>query len=276
MIKYTVYNGVTGEIIRSGEAQPTTLPHQATGPDEAVTFGEYDPETYYFRNGQPTLRPIVPQATLETFGLSFVENIPDGATLKVRSTFVETEVSLTANVVAFAVPEDFTIEVAAPWPWAGYDLTFQTTETVIPDGAMVVEPDLARMQDHFMALLYQRGEDLVTAMLGNPDEATRRRWLLKRTIFDRSLAGTLTDADRAALAEGVRYTSETIEDELAAIGAKVGFETWVTFRADGVRDEAHNRVEIAKTPTEVLTAIAWAETESAAAVAEAQALATNA
>lgn len=272
MIKYTVYNGATGLILRSGEAQASTLSHLATGPNEAVTFGEYDPETHFFKNGQPALRPIIPQADVTDTGLSFVGDIPSGATISVSSDFVDFEAEITSNEIFFPVPEAFKVSISGPWPLSGYEMDIHPKGGDAPEGSMVVPPSVEAMQSYFLPALYAKGEELVTAMLGSPDESTRRRWLLKRSIFDRSLAGTLTDGDRAALAEGVRYTGGTIEDELADIGEKVAFENWVTFRADGVREESSRQVAEAKDAATVLAAIAWAEIESGKAVAEAQAL----
>ncbi len=274
MIDFTVYDGPTGRILRVGQSQPSTLHHQALGDSEAMIFGVFDADTHYISQGRARMRPVLPAITLNGQGWEFDGLPPEGTAAQVQSLFIDGTFDIDARTVALAVPEPAQVQITAPWPYQDVQIELDGTPQAPVADAQIIGPDLDRMKDHFGAELYRQADALMLSMLGNPDENTQKRWLVKRAIFDKFEAGNLSESDRAALAEEVRYSGETVEDHLTVIGKKVAFQNWVTFRSDGLRAEAENRLDGATIAEEALAAITWAETESANAVAEAQALLT--
>jgi hypothetical protein len=204
-------------------------------------------------------------------GWTFESVPPEGAVATVKSQFIDGDFVLGAQAVSLAVPEVAQVTITAPWPYQDIIVELSGAPQPAAEGAQIIPPDLDRMRAHFLTAVAARGDELSDAMLGNPDDHTRARWKLKRSIRDRYLAGTNSAADDAAMAEAVRYSGLTVQQELDLIGAKVAFEDWVVMRADGIRQEAERRLNAATTPEEALAVIGWAEAESAGAVSEAQA-----
>ncbi|WP_420013913.1 hypothetical protein [Tateyamaria sp.] len=168
------------------------------------------------------------------------------------------------------MPELAQVQIKAPWPYQEINFELDGSAGDTSEGAQIIPPELDRMKVYFQSAIYEQADTLSLQILGNPSENTQKRWLVKRALFDKFEAGKLSDTDRTALAEEVRYSDETVEERLAVIGQKIAFQNWVTFRADGLRYEAEKRLAQAITPQNVLDAVAWAETESTKAVTEAQ------
>lgn len=271
LIDFSIYDVDTGRILRSGQSQVSTLGQQPMADGEAMIFGALDPDLHFVDRGRAAVRPALPDVQVVGSGFSFAAMPPAGTVAVIRGDYIEGEVAITAQAVALAVPEAAEVEISGPWPFRTVTLHLPTDAYSGPPDAQVVPPDLDRMRAYFTRAVAARGDELADAMLGDPDDHRRSRWKLKRSIRDRYLAGSNTAADEAAMAEAVRYSGRTVQQELDAIGAKIGFEDWVTLRADGIRQETKRRLNAATTPTEMLDVISWAEAESAAAVSEAQA-----
>jgi len=265
---FTVWKLSTGEIIKSGGD-----PHMA-GPGETTFPGAYSADTHYFKDGVPTRRPVLPWVDpLGGQGFSQYETMPTDLegkiTIFIDSPIYEGEYVLSSPVVALLVPVRVTLRLTAPFPYLPMEIYLDGTPGEIPADAQIIQPDLEKMKAHFVDKMYLRSDDLTSEMLGNPSDTTRARWKLKRAILDRHLAGTLTDADKDALAYDVRYEEKTVEEHLDEIANKADSETRITMLADGVRSEAARRIEKAETPADVMQAIEWAEIEANKAVAEA-------
>lgn len=271
MIDAAIYERVTGRIRRTLVVNELTLGQTPMEADEALVVGKCDPDLHYVFQGRLMHRPPLPEFEVTGTSVAFASALPDGAVLHVLSNFLDAEFSVTAVAVALAVPESAHLRFTAPWPYQEVQVELDGSAVPAPDDAQIIWPDLDRMKDYFRRAVAARGDELADTMLGNPDDHTRARWKLKRSIRDRYLAGTNSAADEAAMAESVRYSDLTVQEELDRIGAKVAFEDWFTMRADGIRQETERRLDVATAPEEALAVIGWAEAESAAAVAEAQA-----
>lgn len=273
MLPFTVYDNETGEILRSGQAQNHMADALLQSPGESLLIGEFDGAAYYVEKGRARARPSLPAISVTETGLTFAEMPPDGTTITVESRFINGTFDVAMPELAFAVSDAFKVEVTPPFPVLGAALEFSCSGAPGGDGAQIIAPDMASMKSYFEAAIAARSDELTLQLLGNPTENTQKRWLLKRAMLDRFEAGTLSGADRAAIAEEVRYSGATVGDHLAVIETKVRFQNWVTFRSDGLRAEAEARLGAADSPEAVWAVVEWAETESAAAVAEAEALA---
>jgi hypothetical protein len=275
MLHFTVYDNQTGKILRHGQTQSKLVDTLLKSRGESLLIGEYDGAVYYVDRGRAFERPALPDITVTETGLTFAEMPPDGTTITVRSRFIDDVFEVTGQEVSFAVADSLNLSIHPPFPAIGVDLDIACNGGVGGDGAQIITPDLGAMKEYFAKAVPERAEELTMQLLDNPSESTQKRWLLKRAIFDRFEAGNLSEADRAALAEEVRYSGATVEEHLAVIGAKIGFQNWVTFRLDGLRSEAEARLNAADTPEAVVAIIAWAEAECTVAVTEAQALTSS-
>ncbi|MCZ4269027.1 hypothetical protein O4H48_14095 [Rhodobacteraceae bacterium G21628-S1] len=230
---------------------------------------QIDADTHYMKNGFPVVRPTNEIAEVSGQGWVFAAPPLGEMVAHIESRFVSGAIPLTAQAVSLAVPDKAQIRITAPWPYRETRFDLDGAPDGIIEGAQIILPDLDRMKTYYQQAVSARGNELADTMLGHPDQHTRTRWKLKRSILDRFLAGTNTAADEAAIAESVRYTSSTTQQELDRISAKVAFEDWVVMRTDGIRQETERRLREATNHQEVLTVINWAEAESTAAVAEA-------
>lgn len=274
MIDLTIYHAPTGRIDRVVQSPANAIQHQALADDEAMIFGAFDAETAYVHQGRARNRPALSVIRVDGQGWDFDGVPPEGTVALISSRFIDGEIDLDSQSVVLAVPELAQVQVKAPWPYRELAFELDGSAGTTPEGAQIIPPELGRMKAYFQAAIYEQADALSLQMLGNPSENTQKRWLVKRALFDKFEAGNLSGTDRTALAEEVRYSDETVEEHLAVIGQKIAFQNWVTFRADGLRYEAENRLAQAVTPQDVLGAVAWAEDESAKAVAEAQAMLT--
>lgn len=232
---------------------------------------QIDADTHYMKNGYPVVRPAVGISEVSGQGWVFAAPPLDGMVAHIESRFVSGAIPLKSQAVTLAVPDKAQIKIAAPWPYREARIDLDGASDGIIEGAQIIPPDLDRMKTYYQQVVSARGHEMADTMLGHPDQHTRTRWKLKRSILDRFLAGTNTAADEAAISESVRYTSSTTQQELDRISAKVAFEDWVVMRADGIRQETERRLSSATNHQEVLAVIDWAEAESTAAVAEATA-----
>lgn len=272
MIEAAVYERVTGRIRRTLTANDLTLGQTPMAEDEALTVGASDPDLHYVFQGRLMHRPSLPDVETDGQVLTFASALPEGATLHVVSNFIDAEFVAETQVIALAVPEEAQIAIIAPWPYQEQHVGLDGAGSEIPDNAQIITPDLDRMKAYFEAALYQQADALTASLLGDPDENTQRRWLIKRELYGKFEAGNLSAADRAALGEEVRYSGQSVDDHLAGIGAKVSFQNWVTLRSDGLRGEAEARLDAAVAPQDVLDVITWAEGETSNAVLEAQSI----
>ncbi|MFY0681881.1 MAG: hypothetical protein JXR13_15030 [Thalassovita sp.] len=270
MIDFSVYDRETGRILRSGQSQDTALEHQLLGDNEALIVGALNSETDYVNLGRSMARPSLPGVTVTGCGFVFDAMPPAGTEIKIVSRFISETVPVSQQSISLSVPEEAHVEIIAPWPTRSTSVQLVAAPYTGPDGAQNIAPDIDRMREYFQQAVASRADELADAMLGNPDDHTRERWKLKRSIRDRYAADTNSAADSAAMSEAVRYSGLTVQQELERVGAKIAFEDWVVMRADGIRQEAERRLNDAIDAAQTLIAIAWAEAESAAAVVEAQ------
>lgn len=271
MIDAAIYERATGRIRSTLQANELTIGQTPLGADEALVIGKCDPDLHFIYQGRVMLRPPLPEATVSGAAVVFDAPLPDGTELQVTSNFLDQTVSVSSKAIALSLPELAQLQFLTPWPYQELTVQLDGAAGDLPEGAQVIDPDLSRMKLYYQQAVTLRGDELADTMLGNPDAHTLARWKLKRSIRDRYLAGTDSPDDAAAMSEAVRYSGLTVQEELDRIGAKVAFEDWVVLRADGIRQETERRLMAVATPQEALAVIEWAEAESAAAVAEAQA-----
>ncbi|MEY8099720.1 hypothetical protein AB9F29_20325 [Falsihalocynthiibacter sp. S25ZX9] len=277
-IRYTIYDIGTGQSLEVGETQADAISIMMANlpANHAMIPLEYGDEDWYFVNGKPVPRPAPPDLAMRWFGVVLPDvDALNPLELEIKSTYVNGSFNVTAPRVVFAQPGIYEVTLKQAWPLRSVTVTLEVT--AVPEGislpeGFVITPDINDFRATFITALYGESEAVARAVLGNPDDTTRQRWLLKRAIYDRALAGTLSASDQVALEQAVKYSGTSTADELALIGQKVAFENWVVMRTEGIRQEAERRMLAAATCDDVLQAVDWAYAESATAVAEAQTL----
>ena len=110
-IPYTVYNTITGMIVKTGCCEEHRISHMK-GPNEATLLGVYLPESYYV--DPATGQPHAKEAMLDLkFELGFIQGIPYGSTLYIE----ELQQVIRADELASIKLEDdgeYTIHVSHP------------------------------------------------------------------------------------------------------------------------------------------------------------------
>ncbi|WP_273281084.1 hypothetical protein [Pseudooceanicola atlanticus] len=261
-IPYTIFDNDTGQILRTGTTQKEALRDLLQTPAERAILGQSNPRTDYVADGKVTTRPTM-QASLLPGGAWVLDQAPPAGTkAQIDSLYFAGEIEVTARAMALETPQACRVRIAPPWPWKDLEFTTPKGPREAPAGAQIIRDDAERMRRAVAADLYRIADDMVAEALGHPDDKTRARWLLKRTLHDKARAGTLTAADQAALAEEVRFSGVAIEDHLDAIGAKIDRENQITLRADGLRSEAERRLDKATTSAGIRAVIAWVEAQT--------------
>lgn len=269
MVQASIFDPATGEILETIFGKKAAVELAAAG--RGIAYGaEYPPSSYMIDvpSGTAAIRPRL-IATTTAHGFDLSELPPAGTVLRVASNFVAAEIPATAAQVAVCERDVGEIEVVPPFPWVGCTVEVRGQAATPPAGAQVIEPDLAMMQAAMLREADARADRTKATMLGNPTPERIEVWRLTRSLYEVFTAGTNTVADDDAMAERIRYSGLTVAQELARIGAKIDFETWVTHRTKGLQEALEARVTAAATAQEVLTAVFWAEAEEAAALAEA-------
>lgn len=277
MQSYTVYElvpGTTfGRIVKSGTCQPNLVNDQVDDPATQVAYaGAADPERHYFDLGVAKLRPSI--GTVEAHGergFYFTAPPPEGLEVTITADDDDfDDVTLAAYEVWFAAPPRGAVMLTAPWPYRPIEIELGGDPVAEPSGdAQIVEPNLDRMKARYLRLVAERSEELRLGVLGNPTPQEIEQWKVSRALYEKA---QLTPGDQLAIAQVTQRTGQTEAEYLAAVGAQVEFENWVTMSASSLRAETVRRITAATDAAGVLAVIDWAEAEAALAVAEAEAM----
>ena len=267
MIPITYYDYLTGQITGQGQVQQSVLAALALEEGTAAIAGSFNADTHYIFEGRAKPRLIMPDIQITASGLRFVSMPPAGTQIEVTSELYNVTTPVTNVEVNLALDGFATIKVTPPWPYMSFEAGVDFVSN--PDATgQIISPDLGFVKGYYSDALYLKADQMVHTLLGSPSDSTRRRWLIKRALYDKHISGNLSAADDAALNADVRYSGKSVADHLLEIDSKINRENIITLLADGLREEGLYRINAAVSVAQIIEAVAWATAESEAAAGE--------